>query len=74
MANKNSYVHYVSYKKNPREMELFLYIENKSCKSAWMKEAFEEKRERELKNNQSTIQNNSINAIPNIPTFNDSFM
>jgi hypothetical protein len=74
MANKNSFVHYISYKKNPREMELYLYIEKKSCKSAWMKEACEEKMERETKNSQNTVQNNTSNVIPNIPTFNDSFM
>lgn len=73
MANSNSLVHYVSYKKNQREADLYLYIEKKSCKSAWMKEAFQEKMERESKCNNSHVQNNILSTFTDIPTFHNNF-
>ena len=74
MASDKSFVHYVSYKKNPREMGLYLYVEKQSCKSDWIKRAIEEKMDKEINGNKQTTQMNSISNIPNIPMFNDNYM
>lgn len=74
MASNKSFVHYVSYKKNPREMELYLYVEKQSCKSDWIKRAMEEKMERENNVNKQITPVNQVDNIPTIPMFNDSFM
>ena len=74
MASQKSLIHYVSYKKNKHEMELYLYIEKQSCKSDWIKRAIEEKMEREINANKNTPDMNQINNIPFIPMFNDNFM
>lgn len=73
MASDKSFVHYVSYKKNQREMELYMYVEKQSCKSDWVKRAIEEKMEREINTNKQSNQANQIN-MSTIPMFNDSFM
>lgn len=73
MASDKSFVHYVSYKKNQREMELYMYVEKQSCKSDWVKRAIEEKMEREINTNKQSNQANQIN-MSTIPMFNDNFM
>lgn len=74
MANQKSFIHYVSYKKNQREMKLYLYIEKQSCKSDWIKRAIEEKMEREINMNKPTANINQVSNIPTMPMFNDNFM
>ena len=73
MASDKSFVHYISYKKNQREMELYMYVEKQSCKSDWVKRAIEEKMEREINTSKQSNQANQIN-MSTIPMFNDSFM
>lgn len=73
MASDKSFVHYISYKKNQREIELYMYVEKQSCKSDWVKRAIEEKMEREINACKQSTQTSQIN-MSTIPMFNDNFM
>ena len=66
-------VHQISYKQKPRDMELYLYVEGKGDKSNWIKDAIEEKKERELKGNLITTTNNNFPIMQDIPMFNGNF-
>jgi hypothetical protein len=73
---KSDNIEYLSFKKNERDQRLKEYVATKGCKSAWIKEAMEEKMEKEIQLIFPVQNNTNNNYIPynNIPTFNEDIM